>query len=131
MSSTAAIPPVAVIGAGSWGTALAMHIAKDGRKVYLWGHEPEQMKTLAANRSNEQFLPGLVFPESLEVIVELSDLPQSCIQFLVVVPSHAFRPSLAICIASAVPHDPAPITATGDVAAVEFIYGSGLVRFLL
>lgn len=94
MTSTAATSPVAVIGAGSWGTALAMHIARDGRKVYLWGHEPEQMKELAASRSNEQFLPGLVFPETLEVIVNLAELPSSCSQFLVVVPSHAFRNAL-------------------------------------
>lgn len=94
MTSTSAIPPVAVIGAGSWGTALAMHIAKDGRKVYLWGHEPEQMKALAASRSNEQFLPGLIFPDSLEVIIDLAELPSTCRQFLVVVPSHAFRQAL-------------------------------------
>ena len=94
MTSTDAAPPVAVIGAGSWGTALAMHIAKDGRKVYLWGHEPEQMRALAADRSNEHFLPGLPFPDSLEVITYLSELPSTCSQFLVVVPSHAFRQTM-------------------------------------
>ncbi|MCK5360679.1 MAG: NAD(P)-dependent glycerol-3-phosphate dehydrogenase, partial [Gammaproteobacteria bacterium] len=94
MTSTAATSPVAVIGAGSWGTALAMHIARDGRKVYLWGHEPEQMRALAADRSNEHFLPGLSFPDSLEVIINLSELPTTCRQFLVVVPSHAFRQAL-------------------------------------
>jgi len=91
MTSSDAAPPVAVIGAGSWGTALAMHIARTGRKVYLWGHEPEQMKALAASRSNEQFLPGLSFPDSLEILEDLSDLPSTCTQMLVVVPSHAFR----------------------------------------
>lgn len=91
MTSTADNSPVAVIGAGSWGTALAMHIASGGRKVYLWGHEPEQMRALATNRSNEQFLPGLTFPDSLEVLIELSELPSRCKNFLVVVPSHAFR----------------------------------------
>ncbi len=91
MTAAAAKSPVAIIGAGSWGTALAMHIAKGGRKVYLWGHEPEEMKALAADRSNEHFLPGLAFPESLEVLVDISDLPATCDHFLVVVPSHAFR----------------------------------------
>ena len=91
MTSTADNSPVAVIGAGSWGTALAMHIASGGRKVYLWGHEPEQMCALATDRSNEQFLPGLTFPDSLEVLIELSELPSRCKNFLVVVPSHAFR----------------------------------------
>ena len=91
MTSTADNSPVAVIGAGSWGTALAMHIASGGRKVYLWGHITEEMQALSADRSNEQFLPGLTFPDSLEVLIDLSDLPSTCRYFLVVVPSHAFR----------------------------------------
>jgi glycerol-3-phosphate dehydrogenase (NAD(P)+) len=91
MTNAAVKEPVAVIGAGSWGTALGMHIAKGGRKVYLWGHEPEQMKALAADRSNEHFLPGLAFPDELEIMVDLSELPTTCRHFLVVVPSHAFR----------------------------------------
>lgn len=98
MASTVDIPPIAVIGAGSWGTALAMHISSSGRKVYLWGHEPEQMTALAADRSNEQFLPGLTFPDSLEVLVDLSELPASCRKFLVVVPSHAFRQVLRVLL---------------------------------
>ncbi len=91
MASTDAAQPVAVIGAGSWGTALAMHIARSGRKVFLWGHKPEQMKVLAANRSNEQFLPGLIFPDSLEILLDLAELSPACTHILVVVPSHAFR----------------------------------------
>ena len=98
MDSTVDIPPIAVIGAGSWGTALAMHISSSGRKVYLWGHEPEQMTAMAADRSNEQFLPGLTFPDSLEVLVDLSELPASCRKFLVVVPSHAFRQVLRVLL---------------------------------
>lgn len=68
-----------------------MHIASSGRKVYLWGHEVEEMKALAADRSNETFLPGLVFPDSLEVLINLNELPETVRKFLVVVPSHAFR----------------------------------------
>jgi glycerol-3-phosphate dehydrogenase (NAD(P)+) len=83
--------PVAVIGAGSWGTALAMHIAAGGRDCFLWGHEPEQMQQLARQRSNEQFLPGLKFPDRLQVLVDLDDLPPQVSDYLVVVPSHAFR----------------------------------------
>lgn len=90
--------PVAVIGAGSWGTALAMHIASTGQKVYLWGHEPEQMRALTSDRSNEQFLPGLIFPDSLQVLIDLSELPPTCNQFLVVVPSHAFRQVLRVIL---------------------------------
>jgi len=91
MTSTADNSPVAVIGAGSWGTALAMHIASSGREVYLWGHERDEMQALAADRSNEHFLPGLTFPDSLKVLINLSELPSTCKNFLIVVPSHAFR----------------------------------------
>ncbi|MGB5768207.1 MAG: hypothetical protein WBM38_15870, partial [Arenicellales bacterium] len=91
MTSTADNSPVAVIGAGSWGTALAMHIASGGRKVYLWGHIAEEMQALSADRSNEKFLPGLPFPDSLEVLIDLKELPSICRNFLIVVPSHAFR----------------------------------------
>jgi len=103
MSSATDKTPVAVIGAGSWGTALAMHIAKGGRKVYLWGHEPEQMKMLATDRSNEHFLPGLTFPDALEVLIDLSALPSTCTNHLVVVPSHAFRQVLRTLLKLPVP----------------------------
>jgi len=91
VTSTADNSPVAVIGAGSWGTALAMHIASGGRKVYLWGHIAEEMQALSADRSNEKFLPGLPFPDSLVVLIDLKELPSICRNFLIVVPSHAFR----------------------------------------
>lgn len=94
MPGTADKSPVAVIGAGSWGTALAMQIAHGGRPVYLWGHDRDEMQALADDRSNEHYLPGLAFPDSLEVLVDLAELPESCTHYLVVVPSHAFRQAL-------------------------------------
>jgi glycerol-3-phosphate dehydrogenase (NAD(P)+) len=91
MTSAASKTPVAVIGAGSWGTALAMHIASADRTVYLWGHDRAEMMALAADRSNEHYLPGLKFPDTLQVLTELSELPDNCLEYLIVVPSHAFR----------------------------------------
>ena len=82
---------IAVIGAGSWGTALAMHIAASGRTCYLWGHEEDHQQEMLASHSNERYLPGIPFPDSLKVILSVDDLPHSTDKFLIVVPSHAFR----------------------------------------
>lgn len=83
--------PVAVLGAGSWGTALAMLVARNGRPTYLWGHDAAQMATLAHERENSRYLPGLAFPEQLQVREDLSELLSEVSRFLVVVPSHAFH----------------------------------------
>ncbi len=82
---------IAVIGAGSWGTALALHMAASGRQCYLWGHDTGHQEEMLASHSNERFLPGIPFPEPLKVILSLDELPSSLTRFLVVVPSHAFR----------------------------------------
>jgi glycerol-3-phosphate dehydrogenase (NAD(P)+) len=82
---------ISVLGAGSWGTALAIHLAANGNHTRLWGHEPEFMQTLARNRRNEQFLPGITFPDKLDIELELSRAIHRSRDLLIVVPSHAFR----------------------------------------
>ncbi len=88
-------PPIAVLGAGSWGTALAILLAHGGRPVTLWARKEAQLEAMAAARSNERFLPGITFPESLNLATS-ADL--SCVadysHYLLVVPSHAFRETL-------------------------------------
>lgn len=83
--------PIAVLGAGAWGTALAILFAKNGRPTLLWGHEPGHMQTLRTDRSNEDSLPGIPFPAPLEPIDTLAQAMADCTDILVVVPSHAFR----------------------------------------
>ena len=53
--------PVAVLGAGSWGTALAIHFARTGRAVRLWGRDRALLESLAARRENERYLAGVPF----------------------------------------------------------------------
>ncbi len=84
-------PPVAVLGAGSWGTALAMLIARNGRTTYLWGHDSARMANMAHERENSRYLPGIPFPEHLHIREDLIELLTEVDRFLVVVPSHAFR----------------------------------------
>lgn len=79
-----------VLGAGSYGTSLAISLARNGAKVILWGHEEKHMARLEADRANEEFLPGVPFPPSLIMATDLEKAVQASRDLLVVVPSHVF-----------------------------------------
>ena len=61
---------VAVVGAGAWGTAIALHAARTGHLVTLWAREPEVLASVQSTRINEAFLPGFPLPESLSVTLD-------------------------------------------------------------
>lgn len=82
--------PVTVIGAGSYGTALAIALARNGRQTYLWGHQPEAMAVLARERMNNAFLPDIPFPEELGIESDLAQALVKAKDLLIVVPSHVF-----------------------------------------
>ncbi len=84
-------PPIAVIGAGSWGTALAVLLARNGSAVRLWGHDPDHIERLRERRTNQDYLPGIPLPETLEPITDLEAAIDGCDALLIVVPSQAFR----------------------------------------
>ncbi len=86
---------VAVIGAGSWGTALALHLARSGHAVRLWGHDPEHIGRLIAQRCNQRYLPDVEFPPSLQPLAELDNALEQSSSVLVVVPSQAFAATLS------------------------------------
>lgn len=79
-----------VLGAGSYGTSLAISLARNGANVVIWGHEPEHMARLEADRANHEFLPGIEFPQSLIVESDIEKAVQASRDLLVVVPSHVF-----------------------------------------
>jgi glycerol-3-phosphate dehydrogenase (NAD(P)+) len=83
--------PITVIGAGSWGTALAIQFARVGRPVKLWGRNTDQLKDMQATRSNARYLPGIDFPESLQVELDLQTALDDCTDILIAAPSHSFR----------------------------------------
>lgn len=87
--STEAVTSIGILGAGSWGTALAILLARNGLEVRLWGLERE-IRRLAEDRENRQFLPGIPFPEKLTPDANLSRVVE-CDEILVVVPSQAFH----------------------------------------
>ncbi len=80
----------AVLGAGSWGTALAILLARQGHPVHLWGHLQADIDRLSRDRANEQYLPGIPFPESLACTADLGAALEGAPLILVAVPSHAF-----------------------------------------
>jgi glycerol-3-phosphate dehydrogenase (NAD(P)+) len=80
-----------VLGAGSWGTALAIQFARAGHPAVLWGRDPGHVAALAAVRRNERYLPTVTFPEGLEITGDLESAVEAAEDVLVVVPSHGFR----------------------------------------
>lgn len=85
---------IAVIGAGAWGTALAIHLARGGHAVHLWTHSAEQAKKLRTQRENNAYLKGIHFPDNLQISAELDEVLVEVQAVLVVVPSHVFRETL-------------------------------------
>src|SRR5262249_40287666 len=67
------IGEIAILGAGSWGTALAWLWGKDGRQVSLWGHDVDRMARMRETRENSDYLPRLKLPGSVRVTSELND----------------------------------------------------------
>ena len=95
-TGTARGHPVAVLGAGSWGTALAVQFARGGREVHLWGRDAAALAQMAAARCNARYLPGTPFPDSLQVQPQLAAALAGVRDVLVVVPSPAFRALLSL-----------------------------------
>ncbi|HSW94488.1 MAG TPA: NAD(P)H-dependent glycerol-3-phosphate dehydrogenase [Gammaproteobacteria bacterium] len=83
--------PMAVLGAGSFGTALALHLAREGQPVRLWAHEEDSIIAMQNERVNTRYMPGFPFPETLAPIVSLEETVSGIRDILVVVPSIAFR----------------------------------------
>ena len=82
---------IAVLGAGSWGTALAVQFARSGRTVRLWGRDAQQLAQMALDGGNERYLPGTAFPASLQIASQLREALAGAHDVLVVVPSHGLR----------------------------------------
>ena len=83
--------PIAVLGAGSWGTALAIQLARSGRATRLWGRDGTQLRAMSHDRRNARYLPDAAFPDSLTVSADLPRVLHGCLDVLVAVPSHSFR----------------------------------------
>jgi glycerol-3-phosphate dehydrogenase (NAD(P)+) len=92
--------PMTVIGAGSWGTALAIQLAREGHPTLLWGRDGSQLDAMRQARRNVRYLPEAAFPDALQVAAGLDAALAGARDALIAVPSHAFRATLE----SLVPH---------------------------
>ncbi len=96
-------PSVAVLGAGSWGTALAALIARHGHDTMLWGRDPATIASINDDHVNARYLPGIALTRSLRATTDVAAALRDAGLVLVVVPSHAFAETLHLLA----PHRPA------------------------
>ena len=81
---------ISVLGAGSYGSALAISLARNGHPTLLWGHDPAHVAELEHDRCNKAFLPDVPFPADLQLTADLQRVVQAAPVLLLVVPSHVF-----------------------------------------
>jgi len=79
-----AIETIAVIGAGAWGTALAVNAARAGRQVTLWGRDRTAITEMAANRENRRYLPGMLIDPAIHITADLAETADADAILLVV-----------------------------------------------
>ncbi len=84
------VAKTAILGAGAWGTALAWLWGKDGRQISLWAHNVDRVRVMQKTRENNDHLPGLKLPESVEVTSELTNCARADL-IVFVTPSTALR----------------------------------------
>lgn len=86
--------PIAILGAGSWGTALAIALAKNGQTVHLWDRVESLLTEISTSRRNERYLPGVSLPDNIVICTTLVAALEQVKDILLVVPSHGFAEAL-------------------------------------
>ena len=87
---------VLVLGAGSWGSALALALARNQHSVYLWDIDSELINNIKRNRCNNRYLPGVIFPDNLFPIGSIEEAPADIKMVVNAVPCHGLRSSLQL-----------------------------------
>jgi glycerol-3-phosphate dehydrogenase (NAD(P)+) len=85
------MPHVTVLGAGGWGTALAVHLARVGHEASLWGRDAALVADMQARRANAVYLPDVTFPADLRVTSQLDEALRGSELVVAAVPSHGMR----------------------------------------
>lgn len=86
---------IAILGAGSWGSAVAVHLSNHGHHVMLWGHDEKHVSLMQKQRCNQRYLPDVPFPTTLIPTAQLDECEKKAQQIIIAVPSHAFAGLLA------------------------------------
>ncbi len=91
-----ATQPVLVLGAGSWGTALALVLARNQYAVYLWDIDSGLIESLKSEKCNTRYIPGVAFPDNLMPISSIDAAPAETKMVVNAVPCHGLRSSLQL-----------------------------------
>ncbi len=110
---------IAVLGAGSWGTAVAIHMASVGHRVMLWAHNPQHVSDMQQNQCNQRYLPNIPFPATLKPIASLDECIKQSDHIIIAVPSHAFASLLSQITQK--PHDLSWLTKGVDPVTHELL----------
>ena len=106
---------IAVLGSGSWGTALAVHLARTGHDVRLWARDAALAAALAAGRENRSYLPGITLPDSLQPTGNVAAAVDGASFVVMAMPSHGLREVAR----AAAPHLPRACTVVSAVKGLE------------
>ncbi len=105
---------IGIVGAGGWGTALALVLSESGAPISLWGHDPREVAAIAEKRENVIYLPGVPLPASFQYTSELAGLA-TCDLLVLATPSKATREVSARLAAASVRDDAILLTCTKGV----------------
>jgi glycerol-3-phosphate dehydrogenase (NAD(P)+) len=86
---------IGVIGAGAWGTAFAIHLARTGKQILLWVYEEDLCEYLRNTRENRDYLPGFVLPEAISFTANLDEAVSYSNDVVIAMPSFALRKTIA------------------------------------
>ena len=109
---TASFPSIGIVGAGAWGTALALALGRAGRKITLWTRRPTLATTLTTDRSNVVYLPGATLGNDVHITSTLADL-SSCDAIILAVPAQHLRATCKELAPHCGTHRPIVIAAKG------------------
>ncbi|MEK9138843.1 MAG: NAD(P)H-dependent glycerol-3-phosphate dehydrogenase, partial [Bacteroidota bacterium] len=82
---------IAVLGAGSWGTTLAILLSGNGHRVFLWTYREDQAQAIRETHENTPFLPGIIVPEEIEILTDIEHAVSSKDLIVAAVPSQFLR----------------------------------------
>ena len=87
-------PVIAVLGAGSWGTALALQLERSGSHAILWGRDPSHVAQMASSRRNQRYLPDIELPAEVRLEADIHAAVSAADHVLLVTPSYAFAATI-------------------------------------
>ncbi|HEX2342443.1 MAG TPA: NAD(P)H-dependent glycerol-3-phosphate dehydrogenase [Vicinamibacterales bacterium] len=118
---------IAILGAGSWGTALAIHLGHAGHHVRLWGRDSALVDRMVSTRSNAEYLPDVPLHDAVEPTASIAEALDAADFVIVAVPSHGVRHVLALAAAS-VPASAIVVSATKGIEGESLLRMSEVVE---